>query len=336
MSAYVPSLEKEDLIIGHGDFKYKVEKGWGQPRAKYKGLRRKARLSPKHPVNDCHEMVQDAKGRILLLTNHLDNNVLIFDQNGKLLDSWGNVYPGAHGLTLKNEGGTDYLYITDTELHEVVKTTLDGKVVLRIENPRLKDAQGNDRPFLPTETAIAENGDIYVADGYGSQYIHVYNQKGELKSEFGGRGDADHQFYNAHGVAIDSRNGKPKVLVTAREKNQLKYFNLEGKYLSTIQLPGAYICRPVIHGDNVFLATIWSGEDKANNSGFISILDKNNRMVSAPGGSSPRYADGLLNPMHQTLALFKHPHDVCVDRDENLYIPQWNAGQVYPIKLHRV
>lgn len=319
----MPSLEREDLIIGHGDFKYKVERNWGQ-------------LSQKHPVNDCHEMVQDSKGRIILLTNHVKNNVIVYKKNGRLLDTWGDTFPGAHGLTLKDEGGTDYLYITDTELQQVVKTTLDGNVILRINNPKLKDKQGKERPFLPTETAIAENGDIYVADGYGSQYIYVYDQQGKLKFEFGGRGEADDQFYNAHGIAIDNRNNSPRLLVTAREKNQLKYFKMDGSYLSTIQLPGAYICRPVIHREQVYLATIWSGPGKTNNSGFISILDANNKMVSAPGGAAPVYNEGQLAPVHQTLRVFKHPHDVCVDRDENLYIPQWNAGQVYPMKLHRI
>ncbi len=319
----MPSLGREDLVIGHGDFRYKVEQYWGQ-------------LSPKHPVNDCHEMVQDSQGRIILLTNHIKNNVLIYNKDGKLLDSWGDAYPGAHGLTLKNEGGTDYLYITDTELHQVVKTTLDGKVVLRINNPRIQDAQEKERPFLPTETAVAENGDIYVADGYGSQYIYVYDQQGKLKFEFGGRGDGTAQFYNAHGIAIDNRKGSPQLLVTAREKNQLKSFSMDGTYLSSLELPGAYVCRPVIHGEQVYLATIWSGTEKANQSGFISILDADNKMVSAPGGIEPIYQGGRLNPMQQSFTLFKHPHDVCVDRDENLYIPQWNAGQVYPMKLHRV
>jgi len=311
------------VVIGHGDFRYKVEKDWAQ-------------LSPKHPVNDCHEMVQDSKGRILLLTNHVKNNVLLYNKNGRLLDVWGDAYPGAHGLTLKNEGGTDYLYITDTELQQVMKTTISGREVMKIENPRLKDSQGNERPFLPTETAIAENGDIYVADGYGSQFIYVYDQSGNLKFEFGGPGEAEDQFHNAHGVAIDERSNEPKLLITAREKNQLKYFGMDGSYLSTVDLPGAYICRPVIYGENVFLATIWSGAEKANNSGFISILDKHDRMVSAPGGAAPIYTNDQLKPMYQALRLFKHPHDVCVDRDENLYIPQWNAGQVYPMKLHRV
>jgi hypothetical protein len=40
--------------------------------------------------------------------------------------------------------------------------------------------------------------------------------------------------------------------------------------------------------------------------------------------------------MYQSLKVFHHPHDVCVDDDENLYVAQWNSGKTYPIKLYRV
>ena len=58
-------------------------------------------------------------------------------------------------------------------------------------------------------------------------------------------------------------------------------------------------------------------------------------MISAPGGSAPIYKNGKLQSMHQTIQIFKHPHDVCVDDDENLYVAQWNSGKTYPIKLTR-
>ncbi len=36
----------------------------------------------KYPVNDCHEMVEDSRGRILLLTNETKNNVLVYNKSG--------------------------------------------------------------------------------------------------------------------------------------------------------------------------------------------------------------------------------------------------------------
>jgi hypothetical protein len=317
-------LPYQDVVIGHNDFRYKIDMHWGA-------------LNPDfYPVNDCHEMVQDSQGRIVLLTNHTRNNVIIYDTSGKLIEVWGTDFPGAHGLTMNVENGEDFLYISDNNRHEVIKTTIGGKVVMVLPYPADSGKYEKADQYIPTETAIAPNGDIYVADGYGLQYIMHYKANGELLNVFGGRGESESNFDNAHGICYDDRDPKnPCLLITARQQNKLKKFSLDGKLLEVIPFPGAYICRPVIHQSNVFLATIWSG-DGSQNTGFVSILDENNNLVSAPGGCTPIYAEGKLKPMYQTIKVFQHPHDVCVDRDENLYVAQWNSGKTYPIKLYRV
>lgn len=315
---------KKDAIIGHGNFRYRVDLNWGALNSSF------------HPVKDCHEMVIDTKGRIYLLTNHTKNNVLVYNKDGKLLDYWGTEYPGAHGLTIHDENGEEFLYISDNNRHEVIKTTLDGKVLMVLKCPLDSGKYKSAEKYIPTETVIAPNGDIYVADGYGEQYILHYNAKGELIHVFGGKGSENHHFDNAHGICVDLRTkDEPTLLITARQQNKLKRFSMQGKYLEEINLPGAYICRPVINRDNVYLATIWSG-DGSPGTGFISILNNENQLVSAPGGSSPEYVKGQLNPLYQTLQVFHHPHDVCIDDDENLYVPQWNSFGTYPIKMIRV
>ncbi|VXB66702.1 NHL repeat-containing protein [Maribacter litoralis] len=317
-------LEYKDAIIGHGSHRYKIDLNWGALNPNY------------YPVNDCHEMVQDSKGRILLLTNNTKNNIIVYDRSGNLLEAWGTDYPGAHGLTLNVENGEDFLYIADNNRHEVIKTTIDGKVVQVFLYPKESGKYIAKEQYIPTETTIAENGDVYIADGYGAQYIMRYNAKGKLLQTFGGRGDEDHLFNNAHGICIDTRGGKsPELLITARQQNKLKRFTMDGEFIASIDLPGAYICRPVIKGENVYLATIWSG-DGSDGTGFISILDKNNKLISAPGGCTPVYGENGLEPMYQSIKIFTHPHDVCVDDDDNLYVAQWNSGKTYPIKLNRI
>ncbi|MEM1320526.1 MAG: 6-bladed beta-propeller [Bacteroidota bacterium] len=320
----------KDFVIGHQSHQYKIDRKWGVLDAAV------------HPVNDCHEMVQDSQGRIILLTNHTKNNVIVYDKSGKLIEVWGTDYPGAHGLTLSKENGEDFLYIADNNRHEVIKTTIEGKVVMVLPYPEESGRYEKADQYIPTETAIAPNGDIYVADGYGLQYILHYNARGELLNVFGGRPPAagkteeDKYFDNAHGICYDDRDAtNPSLLITARQQNKLKRFSLDGQLLEVIDLPGAFICRPVIHGKEVYLATIWSGSGAAN-TGFVSILNEDNQLISAPGGSQPTYIDGQLQPMHQTVKVFQHPHDVCVDDEENLYVAQWNAGKSYPIKLLRV
>ncbi len=316
------------LLIGHGEYRYRVDREWGN-------------LDPsKNPVKNCHEMVLDSKGRLIMVTDEVRNNIIIYDKSGKLLDYWGDQFPGGHGLTLHSEGGEDYLYICDYELSKVFKTTTDGRVLLTIGHPSEIGIYKEDDPFKPTETAIGPNGDIYVADGYGSQYILQYNSKGEFIRHFGGRGDEDAQFQTAHGVCVDNRGpGEATLLCTSRAHNAFKRFSLDGQYLSTLFLPGAFVCRAVIDEKNIYAGVCWSRLRYLNqtpDSGFVTILDGNDRVVSNPGGTAPEYRDGTLQLMVQEQNVFNHCHDVCIDEDKNIYVCQWNANQTYPIKLERV
>lgn len=316
-------LSKE--VLGHGSHTYRIVEGWGVLDAS------------QTPVKDCHEMVQDSKGRIVLLTNETKNNVILYDKSGKLIKTWGNEYPGAHGLTLWKEGGEDFLFITDHDRHEVYKTTIEGKVVMTLKYPAETGVYASADEYKPTETTIAANGDIYVADGYGKSYIIQYNAKGEYIRHFGGKGEASENVKQAHGVCIDNRNkSNPTLLVSSREQNALKRFSMDGRYLATIQLPGAYVCRPVISGDNVYAAVLVSKMPWNSGTGFVTILDKNDKVISNPGGSQPAYEGDKLQPLAQVGNTFVHAHDVCIDNDKNVYVAQWNSGKTYPIKLERV
>jgi hypothetical protein len=315
----------KDVIVGHNSHQYKVDLNWGN-------------LNPlQTPVKDCHEIVQDSKGRIVLLTNHIKNNIIIYDKSGKFITSWGTKYPGGHGLTLVKENGEDFLLITDYERHQVIKTTIDGKVVFELDYPAETGHYKNKEAYKPTETTVTENGDFYVADGYGNQFITHYNHKGELLNSFGGKGTQDHQFLNAHGICYDNRDkNNPTLLISAREMNVLKRFTLDGKYVSSIKVPGALICRPVIHKNDIYFAVLKSKNASNDDSGFLLIMNEKNEVVSCPGATSPNYTNTGLDELYQTVRLFQHPHDVCIDDDENIYVAQWNSGQTYPIKLTRV
>ncbi|WP_186754143.1 NHL repeat-containing protein [Echinicola salinicaeni] len=311
-------------IIGHGDFQYKVHKDWG------------TQDPGKIPVKDCHEMVQDKAGRLILLTNETKNNLLFYDRSGKIIKSWGHEFPGAHGLTLHEEGGDEFLYITDHDRHQVFKTTLDGKILMTLDWPKETGVYEKPEQYKPTETAIGPNGDIYVADGYGKSFVIQYSSKGEYIRHFGGQGKEEAQLQQAHGVCLDTRKvGSPELLVTSRSAQEFKRFSLDGKHLETIATPGCWICRPVIKGKNLYFPVIgtksWWAYD-----GLVIVLDENNKIVSAPGGSAPKYQDGQLQEIVYDEVTFMNPHDVCIDQDENIYVPQWFSGKTYPIKLERV
>ncbi|MBU6303165.1 MAG: 6-bladed beta-propeller [Verrucomicrobia bacterium] len=312
-------------VIGQGTHRYRVDKLW-------------SRADPTTtPVKDCHEMVQVPDGRLFLLTNHPQNNILIHDADGALLGTWTLKMSGAHGLTFAG----DHLYICDTS-GRVIKTTLEGNIVLELPHPVKEGIYKPNESYSPTESAVAPNGEIFVADGYGSQYILRYDKDGKFIGKFGGRSTQPvnpGKFMQAHGVAIDSRSGEPLLVVTERIRNEFNWFRPDGTHVRGVYLPGAYVSRPVIHGDHLFSGVcfgarpndyrMWQGQ------GFITILDARDQVVSAPGGRPPEYEDGRLKVLLQADPVFHNCHDVCVDRTGDLYVCQWNSQNVYPYKLRR-
>ncbi|KGK30998.1 twin-arginine translocation signal domain-containing protein [Cellulophaga sp. E6(2014)] len=334
----------EETILGHGDYQYKVHKDWAQIS------------SVRTPLLNCHEMQMDSKGRLIMIGDHPKNNVLIFDKSGKLLDYWGTAYPGGHGLTISNEGGEDFLFLADSGWYlnktgqwvkhngRISKTTTDGKVLFDIGHPQTIGVYESGLNFCPTEVAIGPNGDIYVADGYGQDFILQYSYKGEFIRKWGGHDneDANYNLQNAHGVAIDHRDkNNPMVVCTSRNQQSFKWFTLDGTYVKTLFLPNMQVCRPVFDDINLYAGVCWSQpkEGKTNwkdHTGFVTILE-GDTVVSNPGGTAPDYKKGTLQKSYQLENKpILHGHDVCVDEDKNLYICQWNANKTAPIKLERV
>ncbi len=335
----------DDTIYGHGDFKYKLDKNWGKVS------------SARTPLLNCHEMIMDSKGRLIMLGDNPKNNVLIFDKSGKLLDYWGTAYPGGHGLTLSKEGGEDFLYLTDSGWYlnrrgellkhngRVSKTTLDGKVVFDIGHPQTIGVYEVGDHFCPTEVAVGPNGDIYVADGYGKDFILQYDAKGQFIRKWGGHDNEDKNYnlHNAHGVTVDYRDkDNPVLICSSRAENVYKFFTLDGKYIRTLHLNNMYACRAVIDDNNLYAGVCWSipkGETKFDwlaHTGFVTVLE-GDKVVSNPGGTAPEYKNGKLLPSYQLEHKpIWHGHDVCVDEDKNLYVCQWNAGHSAPYKLERV
>ena len=317
-------------IVGHGAFRYRVDLLWSQADAE------------KHPVQDCHEMVQVADGRLFLLTNHRQNNVLIYEVDGTLAGAWTLGLSGAHGLTVhRNAEGVESLYITDTG-GRVLKTTLEGEILQEFASPLTNGVYGAKETYSPTESAVAPNGDVYIADGYGSQYILRYDRDGKFLGKFGGRSTQPSnpgRFMQAHGVAIDLRGDVPLLVCTERIRNEFNWFTLDGTHVRGVYLPGAYISRPVISGSHLYSGVCFGARPDDyrmwQQRGFVTILDGQGVVVSNPGGHAPVYKEDRLQLMLQDQPVFKNCHDVAVDTAGNLYVCQWNSGRVYPYKLHR-
>lgn len=313
--------ERQLPVLGQGKFRYRPVAGWGV-------------LDERTPVKNCSAMVVDARGRIYLLTDHCANNVIVYDRDGKLLQKWGTRFPGAHGLEIVKEDDREELFITDLNLHRVFKTTLDGEILMELTYPKSTGKYANEKEYRPAWTLHLPNGDFFVLDGYGKDYILRYNRAGKLLDYFGGpEGGIAH--WGPHGGVIDTRGpGEPELVIAMSDQQTIKRLTLEGKLIEEISLPGSNPRMIQIVGEHMFvphLADNWPKDRESK--GYISVLDRDYKIVSNIGGTAPHYVNGKLQPMSQQGGFFRHPHDLVVAADGAIYVPQFASGNTYPVKL---
>ena len=92
----------------------------------------------------------------------------------------------------------------------------------------------------PTDVAVGKDNAIYVVDGVNNR-IKVFNEKGDFKFSFGGKGTAQGTFDTPVGITVDS-NGQVYVADTGNRRIQI--FTSEGKFKNQIALTSENVKRP--------------------------------------------------------------------------------------------
>lgn len=321
---------QERDILGQGDFRYRIVPNWGREAL--------AQVS----IKNGHAAALDAQERLLFLTDDPKNNVVILDsKSGALIKSWTARMPGAHGLSLVVEGNREVLYITDTQLHEVRKLTLDGEELAVFPWPEQAKLHASANEYRPSKTIHFAHQDFCVFDGYGKDYIFHYKPDGTLLRWWGGNLGAEKdqlKHWGPHGGAVDARDtANPRIIIAMSDQQEIRRFTVEGKFADTIPMPGGNPRDIVIWGDNAIVPHLGDQWPKDRNSpGFISIMDRQWRVVSNIGAPPAVYVEGKLQPMASDKKTFIHPHGVAVDAAGNLYVAQFSSPAAPLLKLERI
>lgn len=254
----------------------------------------------------------DKAGHIYFSTD-TPKGILIYDAAGKEL---GTVGPSqVHDLFIKAEGGKEYIWASHNGGARLVKMSLDGEEVFAIPNKATGDVKGGFKGL--TAADIAPDGSIFVAIGYGSNYLHKFDAEGHLIKTFGGKGTGEGQCNTAHGLAIDHRFDPPRVMVADRENGRITHFDLEGNWIGVV---ADGLRRPTdlaFRGDVVAVTEL---------AGGVKILDKDGKVLALLGENPDpklRGAHGAqldkVQPGH-----FTAPHGLAYDAEGNLYVQDWN------------
>lgn len=275
------------------------------------------------------DVAVSANGEVYLsLLGGLRAGVQVYSAEGRYLRNLPGAPTDFHGFVLHREAGGEFLYGPLLTGQKIVKLSLDGQVVLTIPgeaippqywmvNPKTKAAQ-----LKLTACDVAPNGDIYVTDGYASDYIHRFNAKGEYQSTFGGKAEP-YKFNNLHKLAIDTRFDPARLLVTDRANGRVAHLSLDGELIGDVatglRLPSAV----VTHGDLLAI-----GELK----GRVTLLDKENQVVAYLGTNEVAGEIGTnrTEPAKWRPGAFNAAHGVAFNADGDLFVTEWSLfGRVH-------
>jgi len=232
-----------------------------------------------------------------------------------------------HGFVIHQESDGEFIYGARMFGQEVVKLALDGTVAMTIgsssvpDRYKVRNARSNQLAMTLTGVDVAPNGDIYVTDGYASDYIHRFDQHGHYLSSFGGK-QPPYSFSTLHKLAIDTRFSPPRIIATDRANNRVVHMSLDGMFLGVVAedllLPAAV----VIDGDNAIVGEL---------TGRVTVLDKSGAVVMHVGTNTGEgIGSNKLPPADWQTGLVLAPHGVAINAAGDLFVSEFNAyGRVH-------
>lgn len=268
------------------------------------------------PQGACHGGVAIDKAGNAYVSTDTARGILVFAPDGKLLRACGPA--SIHALEIREENGAEVIYAARPSAHEVIKLKLDGTQEWSIKYPeesgKCKDASG----FKPCAVTVGPAGEIFVADGYGSNYIYKFDQERKFVKAFGEPGVEEGKFKTCHGIALDTRGEKPLLFVCNRNNNRVEYWDLDGNFVRVIQKDLRMPAAVNIRGEQAVIPEL---------QGRVTVLDKAGA-IAAQVGDQPepkfranygltqdKWVDGITNS----------PHGAAIDAQGNLIVSEWSA-----------
>jgi len=319
---FIQGADKSGLkapILGAGAHQYEAIHDWGE-------------LPDGIVYGNTHGVAEDSQGRIYVKhtvhkTSPKSDAIVVFDPEGKFIKLWGPEFRGgAHGMHLITEGGREFFYLCDIGRHLLVKTTLDGEVVWQRGCPAETGGYKDPAEYVPTNVAVAPDGTVFVADGYGRNYIHIYKPDGTYVSTFGGSGKSPGRTNCPHGLMVDRRGPEPLLVVADRGNRRLQYFNLKGEHVKFVTDELRAPCHFHAQGGELLIPDLESR---------VTLFDKNNRLIVHLGDGTHYRGIRDKDRSAFTPGKFVAPHSAIFDEKGNIFVVEWvEVGRV--TKLRKV
>jgi hypothetical protein len=268
--------------------------------------------------------------------------VIEFDQEGNVVNSWGDpkvVPSGIHDCYFDHEGN---IWISGNADGIAQKYTHDGKLLLQIGTKgkfdtvdgTLKGAPLNaSHTLLNRPTGFAEdpeNGDIYIADGYGNRRVVVFDRDGKYIRQFGRQATKEEAATGVGGVFLHYvhsllMSNEGLLYVADREGQRIQVFDKMGNFKKNIFLPRR---RPELPGHGTPFSMVFS-RDKGQKyiyvgdgvDEIIQIVDRETGQTVGPGFGRRGHNPGEF-----------YLHSIAIDSKGDIFVGEGLGRRVQKFK----
>lgn len=176
----------------------------------------------------------DGKGNVVVLVRTAPY-FRVFTREGHPVRNFGDdgMFETAHSLSFDADGN---LWVTDSTAHVVKKVSPEGEVLMTLGKPGVAGNNASMDSFnQPNHVFVAQNGDIYVSDGYVNARVIQFDRDGNFVRIIGAvPGSGPGQLQLPHGVALDSQG---RILINDSDNKRISVFSREGNFVETWPFP---------------------------------------------------------------------------------------------------
>jgi len=264
--------------------------------------------------------------------------VLEFDQQGKLVQGWGqgsyddmsNWPREPHGIFVDHQ---DNVWIGSYNRHRVMKFTRDGKLLLTLGEYE-KTGGSADTHLLGGPSGIwvdPKSNEVFISDGYRNRRVIVFDINGKYLRHWGAYGNVPDdtekfdprtmmsgalpkQFSTPHGIT-GSNDGR--IYVADRRGNRVQVFDHQGKFIAE-----KVIAPATLSSGSAFVPVLSPDAQQT----WLYVADGTNHKVWILRRSDLEIV-GEFGRGGRQLGQFLRPHGMSIDNQGNLYVGEASTGR---------
>ena len=172
---------------------------------------------------------------------------------------------------------------------------------------------GAPEEWCPTNVAFHPNGDLFVGDGYGKGFIHLFGADGQWKKVITKPGSGKGETNCPHGLGIDPRGKEPMLVVADRGNRRIQVLSLDGApvaiHTEGVRMP----CDMKFRGNLMLVPDLES---------VVTILDGSNAPVVHLCDGNPTNLRGASRDQFIP-GRFVHPHDAIWLANGDVLVAEW-------------